>query len=92
MALWYAGGGGSIGGWEREASGVSLAVGSSCEVVIDIFYIYWSGVFDNRITMKIEVTFDKKAKSKFREECINRLRDFVEQMKQSSYYKQNQNQ
>ena len=31
--------------------------------------------------MKIEVTFDRNAKKAFKEECVKRLRQFVEQMK-----------
>ncbi len=33
-------------------------------------------------TMKIEVTFDRSTKQKFREECIKRLQNFVSEIKQ----------
>ena len=32
--------------------------------------------------MKIEVTFDRSTKQKFREECIKRLQNFVSEIKQ----------
>jgi hypothetical protein len=51
------------------------------------FYIQNSDNFYCGI-MKIEVTFDRTAKQQFKEQCIRRLRNFVEDIKkQEPHYK-----